>query len=250
MRTKFVFMSWIIVCWISIIVMTLFNLQTFVENPSVELFERCRKDDLLSVAAHFQIPVVKQALKREIKNVVWNRLVELQVLVGPVSEAEFAGAEGFSPNPDMMDQGNVQSELSEPVLGTERRTGLSPFDPFSPVSSGSKEDTKLKVRLARLQMEAQDKAQTREAELDLRLKIRTLEIESEKQVKMRQLELEAMKIVGGTAVPVPPEVTRVPSRVVSASPVASSSSATNTFDVGKYISLVPHFRETEVDSYF
>ncbi|GAA6085730.1 uncharacterized protein LOC125146164 [Tachysurus ichikawai] len=78
--------------------------------------------------------------------------------------------------------------------------------PFSPVSSGSKGDTRLKVRIARLQMEAQEKADKRQAELDLRLKIRTLEIEAEKQVKMRQLELDAMKIVGGAeaAQSVPP----------------------------------------------
>lgn len=173
-------MLWIVV---GIITMTLFNLQTFTEGPTVEQFERCRKDDLVSIASHYEIPVVRQALKRDIKNVVWNRLVELKVLVGPVSEIEFAGAEGFSPNPDITDGDKARTELSEPMLGTER-AGLPPFDPFSPFSSGSKGDARLKVRLARLQMEAQDKAQTRQAEVELRLKIRTLEIEADKQVKM------------------------------------------------------------------
>ncbi|GAA6104849.1 uncharacterized protein LOC125146164 [Tachysurus ichikawai] len=112
--------------------------------------------------------------------------------------------------------------------------------------------------IARLQMEAQEKADKRQAELDLRLKISTLEIEAEKQVKMQQLELDAMKIIGGAAaaqsVP-PPQVmpapsAPVPSRVAMVVPPADSNSVAGTFDVGKYIKLVPHFRETEVDSYF
>ncbi len=49
------------------------------------------------------------------------------------------------------------------------RARLPPFEPFSPVSTGSKWDMRLKVRLAHLQFEAQEKAQTRQAEMDLRL---------------------------------------------------------------------------------
>ncbi|XP_047664208.1 upstream stimulatory factor 1-like [Tachysurus fulvidraco] len=92
-------------------------------------------------------------------------------------------------------------------------------------------------------MEAQEKADKRQAELELRLKIRTLEIEAEKQVRMRQLELDAMKIVGGAAVaqPVPPPQVmpapsaHVPSRVAMASPPAGAHSVASTFDVGKNI---------------
>uniref|UniRef100_A0A8C1TD20 Gypsy retrotransposon integrase-like protein 1 n=1 Tax=Cyprinus carpio TaxID=7962 RepID=A0A8C1TD20_CYPCA len=146
--------------------------------------------------------------------------------------------------------------LSETGVEGDVSTFLPQFDPFSPVSSGSKEDVRLKVRIARLQMEAQEKAEKRQAELDLRLKIRTLEIESEKQVKMRQMELDAMKIVGGMTaqsvqvMPVPSPVIPGPSRVPTASPPGDINSVTGTFDVGKYITLVPNFRETEVDSYF
>ncbi len=39
------------------------------------------------------------------------------------------------------------------------RARLPPFESFSPVSTGSKGDTRLKVHLARLQFEAQEKAQ-------------------------------------------------------------------------------------------
>lgn len=136
--------------------MTSFDLKTFIDNPTVELFDKCRKDDLLAIASHFQIPVARQSLKKEIKNVVWNRLLELKILVGSESDSVLVGAEGIS-SPDVTDRENVRSE---PFSGTGAedvvRTVLPPFDPFSPVSSGSKGDTRLKVRIARLQMEAHE----------------------------------------------------------------------------------------------
>ncbi len=95
--------------------------------------------------------------------------------------------------------------------------------------------------------------------MDLRLQVRKLEIEAEKQVKMRQLELDAMRIVGGSAAL--PDLPRVsPAATVDHAPsvvspptvvpMCVSSVATESFDVGKNIILVPHFREAEVDSYF
>lgn len=82
----------------------------------------------------------------------------------------------------------------------------------------------------------------------------------EKQVKMRQLELEAMQIVGGSAAqpglprdstpaPTVPSASSV-SSAPSVSPVSTPPAVTESFDVSKYITLVPQFRESEVDSYF
>lgn len=47
-----------------------FDLETFVSAPTVEQLDKCRKDDLLRIAAHFQIAVLKQRLKKEIKSTV------------------------------------------------------------------------------------------------------------------------------------------------------------------------------------
>lgn len=74
---------------------------------------------------------------------------------------------------------------------------------------------------------------------------------------MRQLELDAMRIVGGSVVQ--PDLPRVAAAaVVVPAPVASStptvspvsvpSAATKSFDVSKH-TLVPPFRETDIDSY-
>ncbi|KAL1268457.1 hypothetical protein QQF64_033820 [Cirrhinus molitorella] len=133
------------------------------------------------------------------------------------------------------------SEAAEVEGEPEAKAALPPFYPFSPRSSGSESDVRLKARLARMQMEAQERAQMRQAEMELRLKVRTLEIEAEKQVKLRQIELEAMKVTSGAVAQ--------PSPVVPPVNVASDSSAA-AFDISKHIALVPHFRETEVDTYF
>ncbi len=53
-----------------------FNLQSFVDNPSLEVIEKCRKDELLMIANRFQITIPKQSLKRKIKAELIDRLSE------------------------------------------------------------------------------------------------------------------------------------------------------------------------------
>lgn len=233
--------------------MVMFSLERFLESPSLEELDSCRKDDLVMIASHFQISVNKNALKKEIKSVVCNRLVELNVLVLPENATV-----GDSVEVDTFGRSeNVSEEDLTPMVEAEAREGLPPFEPFSPMSVCSKEETRLKVRLARLQLDSKEKVQARQAEMNLRLQIRKFEIEAETQVKMRQLELDAMRIVGGSAVL--PDLPRVSPAATDRSPIVvptptvaptSASSVTESFDVGKNITLVPHFRETEVDSYF
>ncbi len=134
--------------------------------------------------------------------------------------------------------------VGEKQIGT--KAGLPPFYPCSPISPGSPEGARLKVRLARLQLEAQDKIQARQAECDLQLEIRRLEIEAEKEVKLRQLELEALKMSASSPAQSDPgnlQNVSPPTELLNLPPAVS-------FDVSKPITLVPQFRETEVDSYF
>lgn len=65
------------------------------------------------------------------------------------------------------------------------------FDPLSASSDHPQREARLKVRLARLQLEAQEKAQSREVQM--RLEIRKLEIKADKAVRLRQLELESQR---------------------------------------------------------
>ncbi|XP_029943742.1 scavenger receptor cysteine-rich type 1 protein M130-like [Salarias fasciatus] len=70
--------------------------------------------------------------------------------------------------------------------GSSRCSGRLP-------SSGSASEARLKVRLARLKLEAQEKVERRDARLKQQLEIRRLEIEAETAVRMRQLELESQR---------------------------------------------------------
>ncbi|MED6285422.1 hypothetical protein CHARACLAT_029145, partial [Characodon lateralis] len=61
--------------------MAQFNLKRFLESPSLELLESCQKDDLAQISAHFCIYYLRQFLKKELRNLVVEKLVELGVLV-------------------------------------------------------------------------------------------------------------------------------------------------------------------------
>lgn len=99
----------------------------------------------------------------------------------------------------------------------EKPLTLPQFVPFSVESSpGSKLDARLKVRLARLQLEKEE----REFQLHRELELRKLEAET---IKLRQLEMQA-------------------NSVHSAVNIQSSSTSSAAFDVSKHISLVPVLR--------
>ncbi|KAI3355662.1 hypothetical protein L3Q82_004257 [Scortum barcoo] len=208
----------------------------------------CRKDELVAIADHFQISVSKHLIKRELKAQVIGKLVEMNVfdLSAPpdaavqdesaLSEAvcsrgEFPGAAAapVSQGVDFRAEGRVKTPVTLPR-----------YDPLSPASSASRDEARLKVCLAHLQMEAQEKAQVRQAQLDFQLQVKRLEIEADKAVRLRQLELASQR----------------EAHQIEASSMATSISSIspglppNSFDISKHISLVPIFRETEVDAYF
>ena len=225
-----------------------FNLQDFIDNPSFEKVDSCRKDDLLCIAKHFNISIQKYGVKKDIKNKLLEKLIEVNVLVVPSqprAEGSFDDVLSAAPGvSSVLDGKEEQAVLATPPgKGAEHEAPpatLPRFEPFSPESHGSSVDARLKVRLARLHLEAQEKERVRIAEYDLRLQVRRLEIEAEKEVKLKTLEVDAMRISSGQTLP-----------------YASESSAhSNTvlykqgFDVSKNIALVPTFRESEVDSYF
>ncbi len=118
----------------------------FLNKPSLEQLESCKKDDLLMVASHYQIVVGKQSRKAEIRSVVYNRLVELDVLGLPAKDGAAVGSVEVS-SASVGSESESEEELM-PAAEVEAnvRAKLPPFEPFSPVSTGSKGDMRLKVR--------------------------------------------------------------------------------------------------------
>lgn len=227
--------------------MAQFNIDQFLEQPSLEQLACCRKDDLAKIASCFSISYSKQLVKKELRDLIVNKLVELNLLTlpseisvssalptdaVPAAESESAGPSNIAKKPQELTP-EVDMEV---VGGIATPVTLPRFDPLSvsPGSVGSKVDARLKVRLARLQFEAEEKAQLRQYQLE----VKRLEIEAEKAIKLRRLELEYQA--------------RSTVQTTSESPGSSFGGpfSVRSFDVTKNVALVPEFRETEIDSYF
>ena len=234
--------------------MSQFDLDSFLASPSLSLINCCRKDELAQIANHFSLIYPKQVLKRDLKALVVGKLVELGLIKVPVQTGsavvedgtlgEAAGSRPLEGDPP--GNGGVEGASGEEDEREERPVTtpvtLPRYDPLSSTlsSTGSKGEARLKVRLARLQMESQEKAKTRQAELQYQLEVKRMEIEAEKAVRLRQLELESQRLT---------HVSGESAGLVSKSS-SSTASLPGAFDVGKNVVLVPTFRETEVDSYF
>lgn len=231
--------------------MAAFDLQAFVALPSLDIIEKCRKDDLLLIATHYEVQVSRQTIKKDVRIKVVEKLRELGVLAGP-SSAATTPLVGSEAGRVVTPVAHAVEEQTKAEMGI--RATLPRFDPFSPSSSGSLE-ARAKVRITRLQLEAQEKAQARQAELDFKLAIRKLELDVDREVRLRELEIRAMKIVSSPTVqpdnaPSPPPPSPVPSpaaALVELGPAPSTFSS-SAFDVSKHITLVPPFKETEVDT--
>lgn len=221
--------------------MSTFNLETFVSNPTLGQIDSGRKDDLAQIASHFGISHPKQLLKEELKALVVGKLVEMEIVLPVPESAVLVGSVGGSlregegshkvvVDPHMT---SADGEIDGGDGWAKAPFTLPRYDPLSSASTGSRDGANLKVHLARLQMEARE----RQAQLEYQLEIKRMEIEADKAVRFRQLELASQRDAHGPSAP----TGMLPS---------STLPTRNEFDVSKHITLVPPFREAEVDSYF
>lgn len=176
--------------------MSTFDLEVFMSNPTLSQIDSCYKDDLAEIASRFGICYPKQLLKKELKALIIGKLVEMEVVLPVQESAVLAGSvsgslcEGES-NQKVKDGPHAASADGEIVGGDERlKTPFTlRYDSLSSASTGSRDEAKLKVHLARLQMQACEKAEARQAQLEYQLKIKRMEIEADKAVRLCQLEL-------------------------------------------------------------
>ncbi|XP_060727503.1 uncharacterized protein LOC132846805 [Tachysurus vachellii] len=214
------------------------------------------------------LKIQKDWRKAEIKSCIMSALIDKGVL--PPTETVSVEAAG----PAISAAGSPSSQVpvgdqSTPVTVSAAvgpPFSMPKFDPSSLSSGASPEiraDMRLKVRLARLQLETQDRAQARQD--DLKRQIEMYRIDADAKVRLRQVELQAAQDLSKPTIPKTsiswnerseaaagpsnPNVVSshsVPSGHVSGSVVESSLH----FDVAKNIAIVPPFREREVEAYF
>lgn len=237
-------------------IMTVFDLEAFISNPSVEQLDQCRKEDLHAIAAYFEVALSKSFLKPELKEAVLHLLVDRKVLStdGGASVAPPLSSSSPLDVVDRQDEKQEEDQVESSNLELKPPRTVPKFTPLT-VESRSTVDDRIKIRLARLQLNVQEKE--RDAEYSHRLAIRKMELDMEadltnrrmvlelenavkmkqleNELKIKQLELEAIKAVN----PAPH----------SDQPMGSST-VVKGFEVSRNIALVPQFRKSEVDSYF
>ncbi len=126
-----------------------FDLNSFVSSLTIEQLNKCRKDDLICVAEHFQVKVNKQQLNREIKSVVVKGLHELGVL----GLADGVEQDLLSADAHPLVLGEEEASETAEVEESKAKAVLPAFDPLSPALSRSGGEARLKLRLAKVQME-------------------------------------------------------------------------------------------------
>ncbi|KAK5890791.1 hypothetical protein CesoFtcFv8_014277 [Champsocephalus esox] len=220
--------------------MATFDLESFLVCPSHEQLVQCHRDDLYEISQHFSLAVNKQLLKKELSAFVVDELVRKGLLVLAAS-AELTVSEVLTE--DTLGQRQeaefmfTQEKSGDSEGGESGKAPLTPPRrcPTSPAcSTDSQRGSKLQVRLARLQLEAKDREQDKQHRFQLEL--RKLEMDKEKEVRVRQMELDSELRASGAF-----------GRARESSPGNPHPPA---FNVGTNVSLVPIFREAEVDAYF
>ncbi|KAF7198948.1 putative LOC107373844-like protein [Nothobranchius furzeri] len=216
--------------------MSTFDVQAFVEAPSRRLLENCRKSDLQQVAAHFSLLVPKQLTKDALRQFVLDFLVAQEILP-PVSRP---------PSPPVT---NEEERMEKPELACSSESASPQQSPSSSPLTGAR----LKLRLARLHIEAEERALERKLRHEIELKRLDADIrlrELELTLQSRKRDPATFRTVqpaedSDAAISPPPGDVRPPSET----PLTPTSSTT-PFDISKCLTLLPPFRETEVDGYF
>nr|XP_054592002.1 uncharacterized protein LOC107372891 isoform X3 [Nothobranchius furzeri]XP_054592003.1 uncharacterized protein LOC107372891 isoform X3 [Nothobranchius furzeri] len=225
--------------------MATFDLHTFVAVSSHRLLESCRKADLQQVAAHFSLPLPKQLTKVALRKLVVDYLETQGILPSP-------SPLGVSPPPSDEKTGRLDHKRetldSAPPSSAECSSQESDSSGASPLHSPLT-GARIKLRLARLKIQAEERAHERRHELGLK--------RMDTKVRLRQLELQLATVKATSSVSYPftadHPAASSPSQPGLSREAMSPSAATSlppAFDVSKCISLLPPFRETEVNGYF
>ena len=121
--------------------MSTFDLKSFLDNPLWEVFDKCRRVDLLTLADHYSVSIPQSLVKVEVKQLVLNVLLEEQVVVLPLPEPTTPVGDVATP---------VSLSVSENEGEDKAPATLPCFDPLSPLSNG---DARRDVRSIQFQLE-------------------------------------------------------------------------------------------------
>ena len=72
-----------------------FDMDEFTQAPTLDKLDRCTKEDLLVIAAFFDVAVPMNALKAEVKKVLSEKLVEKGIVAVKMQPQSDGASEGL-----------------------------------------------------------------------------------------------------------------------------------------------------------
>ncbi|KAK0137154.1 hypothetical protein N1851_026651 [Merluccius polli] len=137
--------------------MATFELEAFVTKPTLDKIDNCRERDLEEIAVYFDLPYSRQLRKKELKALLVGKLMEMGVLVA--EDGAPNKGEGSSLSPEGEPQGAGAAGEGEIMAGEQMKMPftLPWYDPLSTGSTGSRDEARVKVCIAHLQCEAQER---------------------------------------------------------------------------------------------
>ena len=138
----------------------MFDIEAFLAQPTFETLNKLLKDELIDLANYLKVHVAKPILKDDVRTRVLDKLIELGKLTVP------------DPSPVEQVDGAEQVPFVLPPEGDKEEL-VAPVTPHSWSGShtgGTSEKARIRVRVARLQAEAEERA--KKAEYDHKLEIK------------------------------------------------------------------------------
>ena len=179
--------------------MSFFDLEAFVREPTVEVLVHIRKQDWINIATFYEIPYNPRARKEVIKNVVIERLVNLEVLSADAIDALTPCASSGDQTP----KGSLlpQLDFETPPLENENQTPPGKektvhVESITDQRTPQQYQLEYDIQLKRLEMEeriVQHNAQIAQQKLELEERLAQQKLEMEKDLRLREVELKEVQ---------------------------------------------------------
>ena len=189
----------------------MFKVQEFLTDPDVQVFDKLKKEELLSLGLHFGLDVKSSMKKQEIRTLVAKKLLAENIF----TTYEFPKLE-----PSGMSELEFQLAMEKLKFESQERDRQE--------REKEREREREEREKEREEREKEREKEREEKERERQLEREKMKVENEQRERDRQFELEKLRLLDKKEV----------------SPVRSE------FDAAKNIRLVPKFQEKAVDKYF
>ena len=215
-----------------------FQIEGFLESPSLEVFDKLKKSELMKLAKHFELDVKISMRKQEIKNAVIQMLVDEDIF----GESALEGIVEVSVNVDVLKLKQLEMEHQFKLKQLELEKEQKELE-IRERKEEREREREMREQKEKEEREMIERKEKEERELQREKELREQELQREKEQKERELELREKEMQFQI------KMKEIEMSNLSNTTTQSQSGA-NFFDATKNIRLVPKFQEKEIDKYF